>query len=100
MSDLDKEEADEDVNMLYGSSEGVRVFIAPPELLSEQTLGDKMFAWYNNVEVDDEARSDAVSDAITVSTATSTVRGPIEERNGGADYLYGRLTQSLFHVFG
>lgn len=81
--DEDQEEAEEVANMLYVPMDVPEsALILPPQPRQRDNVSERVMAWHDGLE--DDAMSEAPSEAITVSSAATTVRGAAEDEQGGA----------------
>lgn len=82
--------------MLMITPDGVaQAPIIPPQPFPRQSTIEKVLAWQSNL-ADVDAMSEASSDAVTVSSSASTVKGPNEgDMANGAGLLFTRLQWGL-----
>ena len=81
--DEDEDEAEEVANMLYVPMDAPDPApILPPQPRRRENVVERVMAWHDGL--DDDAMSEAPSEAITVSSAATTVRGAVEDEEEGA----------------
>lgn len=84
--------------MLYMAPDGAQyAAIAPPQPQQQATTTERVVAWHNNL---DEAMSEASSEAVTVSSATSTVGVATENPGNHGSIVSGRPPYYLWPMRG
>lgn len=84
--------------MLYVAPGGAQyAAVAPPQPQQQVTPIERVIAWHDNL---DDAMSEASSEAVTVSSAASTLCGATEKLERGASVLTWRTPYYLLPLRG